>query len=1004
MRGRFRRISPYHGHPGWAKARDRVFWFLVMILALARPPMATSATIQNEASGSFGGLDLGSTYGTVVLNRVGGPVSAATFEVTPSELPLHGRGRSVRLSLLPVLRDGDLGIEVLRVGLGPGLTGVDLTAMVDAQGDTLTAATDPSGVPEDEARYAKEITGENVLQVRFPEPWAASQAALDLYLTVDAVGPAGSVPIEVQLAAGSKTAHAAVGDANGDPTDGDAGEITILSGVDPDRSVVYAEPPVILADDFQEATVVAILLGVDGEPYPGKEVRFESSRPGLETLVQPTEPTDADGRVTARIRSGAVGVSTLTAVDVTDGITLGDRATVAFTQGAVLNIEKSGGADNVTPGDVVTYRIEIDNQTDRAATAVQILDTPPEGFQYLSGSARLDDQRIDDPGLGARLRFAIGDVAPNEVAVMDSLLDLSAADVEASSGILTRASGRSAPARVLTYALVAGANTRPGTYDNTAVAVDACDECEISNRSSASVDVVPDDLFDRSLIVGKVFEDENRNGRQDTSEPGIAGVRVVLDDGSYSVTDPHGRYHLTRVTPGQRLVKIDTGALGDDVQVHEGPTRVLWISPGLLGRANFGVHRTRNQVEIGSPSTHGIEYRAELTARPVEVVGYVTGDQALVNGTAVELTGCDAVPRLTTTSVVNLSSAPVYLVVPFELHAEESRGQTDWSLRIRTIEGTEVGRREGIAPLPRAAEVEIRSDAAVAPEGLQYRLDVRYEDGTVRSTSWRRLGIQLITQAHSLGVAGLSDDVGSGATGARATVAGEEVPLEADGRFQTLWSATEPDLTVQVERSGGSRKATTVPIPGLSLTGVSRSTLGWDDGRVRLAPVPDYVDSASISVVDTLSLRTAPGNRIWVDGEWMSPDADGSLALPVEVSVGRDRVGLFVESPDGFRQIYDLDLGVATADTSGRPFVLAPGVPELSVDLPSSGVLSSPVHLLRGRTAVANRVFLNGLSRSTSRTTGPSRAGSSSRSARASSRWRWRAQMDGADRSPGASR
>lgn len=960
MRGRFGRISPHRGYPGWAKALDRVFWFLVMILALARPPAATSATIQNEASGSFGGLELGAAYGTVVLNRVGGPVSAATFEVTPSELPLHGRQRSVRLSLLPVLRDGDLGIEVLRVGLGPGLTGVDLTAMVDAQGDTLTAATDPSGTPEEDARYAKEITGENVLQVRFPHPWAVSQAALDLYLTVDAVGPAGSVPIEVQLAAGSKTSDAVVGDANGDPSDGDAGEIQILSGVDPDRSVVYAEPPVILADDFQEATVVAILVGADGVPYPGKEVRFESSRPGLETLVQPTQPTDANGRVTARIRSGAVGVSTLIATDVTDGITLGDQATVAFTQGAVLSIEKSGGADNVTPGDIVTYRIEIDNQTDRTATGVQILDTPPEGFQYLSGSARLDDQRLEDPTRGSRLRFSIGDVASNEIAMIDSLLTLSAAEVEASSGPLARAASGSAPARVLTYALVAGANTRPGTYDNTAVAVDACDECEISNRSSTSVDVVPDDLFDRSLIVGKVFEDENRNGRQDSAEPGIGGVRVVLDDGSYSVTDPHGRYHLTRVTPGQRLVKVDTAALGNDVEIDEGPTRVLWISPGLLGRANFGVQRNRNEVQIGSPAIHGLEYRAELTPRPVEVIGYVSGDQALVNGTPADLTGCDAIPRLNTTSVVNLSSAPVYLVVPFELVAEETVGQASWSLQVRTLDGTVVGSRGGDGTMPRSAEVEIRSDEVVAPDGLQYRLDVRYQDGTIRSTSWRRLGVQLITQAHSLGTPGLVDELGSSHEGARAEVGGESVSLEGDGRFQTLWSASGSDLSIEVERSGGSRRAALIEIPDLSLGSASRETLGWDDARVRLASVADYIDSTSISVVDTLSLRTAPGNRVWVDGEWRVPDVDGNLALPVQVPIGSERVGVFVESAQGFRQIYDLDLGVAVSDTTGTPIVLAPGVPELSVDLPSSGVLSSPVHLIRGKTAAANRVFLNG--------------------------------------------
>ncbi len=38
---------------------------------------------------------------------------------------------------------------------------------------------------------------------------------------------------------------------------------------------------------------------------------------------------------------------------------------------------------------------------------------------------------------------------------------------------------------------------------------------------------------------------------------GIMGVRVMLQDGSYTVTDEDGRYHFEGVRPGIHVVQID---------------------------------------------------------------------------------------------------------------------------------------------------------------------------------------------------------------------------------------------------------------------------------------------------------------------------------------------------------------------------------------------------------------------------------------------------------------
>ena len=40
--------------------------------------------------------------------------------------------------------------------------------------------------------------------------------------------------------------------------------------------------------------------------------------------------------------------------------------------------------------------------------------------------------------------------------------------------------------------------------------------------------------------------------------PGVAGVRVYLEDGRYSVTDEEGKYHFEDVEPGTHVVQMDT--------------------------------------------------------------------------------------------------------------------------------------------------------------------------------------------------------------------------------------------------------------------------------------------------------------------------------------------------------------------------------------------------------------------------------------------------------------
>ena len=68
--------------------------------------------------------------------------------------------------------------------------------------------------------------------------------------------------------------------------------------------------------------------------------------------------------------------------------------------------------------------------------------------------------------------------------------------------------------------LAVGAGVTEGEYVNRAQALNAASGDALSGEATATVRVVPDPTFDCTDVTGKVFNDVNRNGRQDAGEPG----------------------------------------------------------------------------------------------------------------------------------------------------------------------------------------------------------------------------------------------------------------------------------------------------------------------------------------------------------------------------------------------------------------------------------------------------------------------------------------------------
>jgi len=121
----------------------------------------------------------------------------------------------------------------------------------------------------------------------------------------------------------------------------------------------------------------------------------------------------------------------------------------------------------------------------------------------------------------------------------------------------------------------------------------------LSGEASATVRIVPDPALDCTDVIGKVFDDANRNGLQDGDEPGIPGVRLATARGLLATTDRYGRFHITcAITPHEGrgsnfVLKLDDRTLPSG---YRGSTSSLQVQRATRGKAlefNFGasIHR-----------------------------------------------------------------------------------------------------------------------------------------------------------------------------------------------------------------------------------------------------------------------------------------------------------------------------------------------------------------------------------------------------------------------------
>ena len=230
----------------------------------------------------------------------------------------------------------------------------------------------------------------------------------------------------------------------------------------------------------------------------------------------------------------------------------------------VVRIVKTTNTKQISIGGLIIYTLDITNTGSSAVVNATVLDTPPAGFTYVSGSAVFQD--TDNAG-GA------SGTAPITFTGLDIAI------------------GQTARIR---YMMRVSAGVPAGDYVNFAQAFK--NSVPISNIASTSVRKIEGDdpLFEQSRIWGKVWDDKNSDGWQDEGEKGIPGVRVATVEGLVAETDSKGRYHfegltLSNMQRGQNfIVKVDISTLPEgSVLTTENPL-LRRITPAVPTRFDFG--------------------------------------------------------------------------------------------------------------------------------------------------------------------------------------------------------------------------------------------------------------------------------------------------------------------------------------------------------------------------------------------------------------------------------
>ncbi len=297
-------------------------------------------------------------------------------------------------------------------------------------------------------------------------------------------------------------------------------------GTRPDGRRFLAVTLVVSNSSGSTSYIVALVEATPGSNRYAGYLPADSSisiPSGSQVTVQYDDAFDiADSATTAAPYS--VSAATLTSLQTERRAVVGAAAAPPVTS---LFLSKEALRSQVSQGELAPYRLRLSNNGTVTETGIAITDVLPTGLKLRSDSVRINGSKTSASvgSDGRTLTFNLGDLPANTDVQIDYVVDVTV-------------------------------SAKLGEAVNTAIA-EATSGTQ-SNQARASMLVQRAFLNDRAFLMGRVIIGEC--GVRDN--PGKAGVRLYMEDGSSVITDDQGRWHFEGITPGTHVLQVDTSTLG----------------------------------------------------------------------------------------------------------------------------------------------------------------------------------------------------------------------------------------------------------------------------------------------------------------------------------------------------------------------------------------------------------------------------------------------------------
>jgi hypothetical protein len=268
---------------------------------------------------------------------------------------------------------------------------------------------------------------------------------------------------------------------------------------------------------------------------------------------------------------------------------------------AALELVMSASRAQVQPGDVVIFTVVPRNpDTARPRRDVTISVEPSPGLRIRTDTIRIDGAPANGAATvsadGRTISIALGDMPGNS-------------------------------SQRISYAAVVRADASPGQLLSTARSSDGLGR---TASASAAITVERDTIADRMSIVGQVL---SGNCLVPGNRAGLAGIRVMMQDGSFAVTDADGRFHFEGVVPGTYVLQVARSTLPQGATLVDctrstrsagsAASRFVTGQGGSLARVDFHVMLVEaEQSHVGRPAGASLETVGEPAApSPAAVAG-----------------------------------------------------------------------------------------------------------------------------------------------------------------------------------------------------------------------------------------------------------------------------------------------------------------------------------------------------------------------------------------------